>query len=96
MVREDPAKTKLFNLAICSMSSGLAVIMTESPLICDYLTLARYKTLESICGSRITDRIRGDVDRRLVAVLGLRTSRKRRRMMHEPRDPTIISENIPS
>ena len=46
MLRIVPANWNWSSFRICSMSSGLAVIMTKSPLSCDYLTLARHNNLE--------------------------------------------------
>ncbi len=51
MAREAPANTNLSSFRISAASSALAVIMTESPLICDYLTLDM-TTLKSVADHR--------------------------------------------
>lgn len=68
--------------------------MTESPFIDDYFDVSKVKYLGIDRGSR--SGIAGDVDPRLAVGVWLEPECNETATMHEPRDPTIISVNIPS
>ncbi len=68
--------------------------MTESPFIDDYFDVSKVKYLGIDRGSR--SRVAGTSIHDSQLVVGLELEYNETATMHEPRDPTIISFNIPS